>query len=710
MSNGEIWGQCVHALGWCAGRQSFFGVECPKLPVENLTSVGWWVVGLEVLNRRFVGSDLQLRQSVLYCVGMVSDAVSFDRSTAGHVERKVGYLRYAALLVLLLVIRLAELALAGRFSGTTWWWLFGVLSIAASGLTVLYARRSFPPVMVVLLAALAGGTAMMVVNSIPGMLIGLLIGLATAFDLSRRWLGLVCRLAAMTVVPGGVLGLAVGFVGSWSTLIRVPASDRPAASLIVMLLLIVLTALLSGMLSRWRTSGFGRVVLIATTMWLSALAAVPIGIEVDSRRRIRVARTMGLHVWSHPICFDSGFNLRFPWPHELLTKGLSNAASIHTEFGLTANQAAELTVFHDLESVYGGRRSHEDPATREQLSWEGLSDLDLESLSYATIVNSNLDDQGLMAFADCKNLLHLNLQGNPKITDRSLEILNNMPFLTYLDLSQSGVNGSGLRHLHPKTTLSHLVLAETAVVDGAIEQLSSIRTLVCLDLSDTRITGNELWRLQIDDPVASGIDTLRLSNSDFREENLEAIPCSTMLYLDGVSLTKSGVEDLVCRCAESPGIDTLSIRQTGLDDDSAVLLEHLDIHDLRIDATHLTVLSSPTFVYVQQLTLEYEIPEWLASGHTIEDLFQTYKSIRIEVDHLRRGRSFADPQLPISPEISLELRNIHVTRDMARLLMSEPCKLINVTIEGHDVEQTEFDGYEMPRFFPEEFSEPDSED
>lgn len=680
----------------------------PVGPVTSMASDGTRVCAR--LSRGNSPSYLQLRQFVLYVVGMIADALSSDSSSADEVAKKGSFSRYAALLALLFVIRLGELAFSGRFSGTTWWWSFGVLSIVASGLTVFYARRSFPPVMVVLLAALAGGTAMMVVNSIPGMLIGLFIGLATAFDWSRRWSWAACRLAAVTVIPGVLVGLAIGFAGSWSTLIRVAAPRRIVVSLFVVALSIVLTVLLSSVLSRWRRPGLGRAALFAATIWLSLLATVPVGIEFDTWRRVRVARTSGLHVWSHSIFYDSNFNFRFPWPHELLTKGLSNAANIHTEFGLTSSQAAELTVFHDLESVYGGRWRNEDPATRAQLSWDGLSDLDLESLSYATIVNSNLDDQGLRAFADCKNLLHFNLQGNPKITDQSLEILSNMPFLSYLDLSRSSVNGSGLRHLHPKTKLSHLLLAETAVVDASIEQLSSIRSLVLLDLSDTRITGSNLWRLQIDDPVASGINTLRLSNSDFREENLDAIPCGTMLYLDGVSLTKSGVEDLVCLCSESAGIGVLSIRQTGLDDDAAVLLEHLDIHDLRIDATHLTDGSSPAFVYVQQLTLEYEIAEWLASGRTLEDLFHTYKSIRIEVDRLRRGRSIADPRLPLGAEVSLELSNIHVTRDMAKLLMSEPCKLINATIEGHDVQQTEFDGYEMPRFFPEEFAEPDSEE
>jgi hypothetical protein len=88
------------------------------------------------------------------------------------------------------------------------------------------------------------------------------------------------------------------------------------------------------------------------------------------------------------------------------------------------------------------------PRDAFRLTWVGLPN------------NKQVTDAGLAAFAGCKSLVGLQLEGTT-VTDAGLLHLKDCTNLTGLDLTSTKVTDTGLTHLKDCTNLTYLRLADT---------------------------------------------------------------------------------------------------------------------------------------------------------------------------------------------------------------------------------------------------------
>lgn len=636
----------------------------------------------------------------------VEPAVGADETpSSSEVGRNNGspsrgnYLRYGIVLGAILATRPLELLFAGLLSESAWW-LYGlsVVSMFAAYFTVTASRKHFPIPMVILLAALAGGVVTLVVSSIPGMIFGAVVGVLTAIPVVNRYSKWAARHVMLTVVPGALVGLSIGFAGSLSTVIRVPAEQRLAVSLVIACVMAVIAWLLTRLFQRWRpVQSVSRFWLSYLLLFFSGMIAVPFGIQFDTDRRIRTLNGLELYVWD-----DRPAEYSLP---QFLTCGFTDVVSLRLEKKLTGGQAQYFAAFHDIHSLYS---AYSDSYRGEVEPLDGFAELSLRNLAFMTLQRGRIEDDELLALAESHGIQHLNLRGNPGITDRSLSVFKAMDRLSYIDLSETGVQGDGLKHLNPAAPLSHLFLARTGVTDEALDAIPNFQMLQYLDLAETRVTGKYLWKRQLPDQMLPGLATLVLSDSDFDERYIDEIPAVSQLYLDGIPLSEDAIESLVCRYLGTGGLFTLSICRTGIPDRAALLLKDLEISELNIDATNLTDKVCPAFLTVEKLQLSYDWEPWQQAGGTAEQLVEHYQQIRRELSFLRRRSAVNDPRIPPNPEVSVLIRDVDVTSENVRAIASlRDCRLLDATVNGEELLQKDFDADEMHRYFHEELREVD---
>jgi Leucine-rich repeat (LRR) protein len=83
----------------------------------------------------------------------------------------------------------------------------------------------------------------------------------------------------------------------------------------------------------------------------------------------------------------------------------------------------------------------------------------------------------------------------PEITDDTLFYLSGLKSLTYLDLSESYVTGSGLSHLSNLSSLAYLDLSGSDLTDTGLAHLSSLKSLRMLRLARLNLTDEGLSHL-----------------------------------------------------------------------------------------------------------------------------------------------------------------------------------------------------------------------
>jgi hypothetical protein len=178
------------------------------------------------------------------------------------------------------------------------------------------------------------------------------------------------------------------------------------------------------------------------------------------------------------------------------------------------------------------------------------------------------------------NLTHLRLG----LSDDQLQYLRPLVNLETLDLSFSGIEGTGLVHLSGCTKLKTLILSNTRLKDAALEHLLSLGSLERLDLSGTgitdealkhvaklprlkeldlevvRITGRGLSHLQ----GLTGLRRLDLSGnrslSDADMQHLTALTGLYQLHVDSIDLGAPGLAIL----ETMPGLQRLHCLNTKL--------------------------------------------------------------------------------------------------------------------------------------------------
>jgi uncharacterized protein (TIGR02996 family) len=202
-----------------------------------------------------------------------------------------------------------------------------------------------------------------------------------------------------------------------------------------------------------------------------------------------------------------------------------------TEDGMRLLAAAPLRSLH-LTALDAGTPDvwpfAEHPTLRElelsapRISRHGATALgSMPALRRLLLRGSTLDDRGAAELAPLAGRLRtLDLRKSKQITDAACEILVAFDWLTFLDLSSTGIGGAGVRRLSRLRQLEHLDLGYLDLDDddvGALASLSRLRslclawgqritdrtvetlvqlpTLERLDLAGTRITGDGLERL-----------------------------------------------------------------------------------------------------------------------------------------------------------------------------------------------------------------------
>jgi hypothetical protein len=105
------------------------------------------------------------------------------------------------------------------------------------------------------------------------------------------------------------------------------------------------------------------------------------------------------------------------------------------------------------------------------------------------LTDTPIDDAGLEAVANFRELESLYLQRVDKVTDAGLASISGLPKLASLSLNTSRITDAGLDRLHNLPSLSMLDLGQTAVTDAGVARFvdqGGLRRCMWLDLSGTQ--------------------------------------------------------------------------------------------------------------------------------------------------------------------------------------------------------------------------------
>jgi WD40 repeat protein len=168
---------------------------------------------------------------------------------------------------------------------------------------------------------------------------------------------------------------------------------------------------------------------------------------------------------------------------------LSLTPGSFTDRGLEGLMRMEL-----LESLEIAESEISDAGFGKLLAKEGLERL--------TVSNSLITGEGLFSLEDSGSLTNLTLSGCP-VSDRGLEaIVQRLPQLKILGLSQTEITDEGLRHLSQLEDLYQISLYKTKVTDAGLQHLGTLDRLAYLTLTDTEVSDEGLRHL-------TGLERLR---------------------------------------------------------------------------------------------------------------------------------------------------------------------------------------------------------
>lgn len=191
----------------------------------------------------------------------------------------------------------------------------------------------------------------------------------------------------------------------------------------------------------------------------------------------------------------------------------------------------------------------------------------------------------------------------PTVTDKTLERLNELPHLTYLQLVRTKVTSAGLVHLSNMTRLRELdVLDGPAIGDDGLQCLSGLVNLERLQLLKTSVTDNGLQHLR-------GLQRLRSLNldqttiTDAAMPHVALLPALMDLHLAGTHVGVNGMATL----SKANNLQHLDISGTKVTDscmpDIARLanLQSLAIH--YSDITDAGILRLATASHLKRLSV-----------------------------------------------------------------------------------------------------------
>ncbi len=129
------------------------------------------------------------------------------------------------------------------------------------------------------------------------------------------------------------------------------------------------------------------------------------------------------------------------------------------------------------------------------------------SLKKLDLHDTEITDEGLSHISGLKNLTHLSLQKNHKLTDQGLQVLNQFQNLVSVNLARLKISDTGIHFIRNNPNLEWLNISETAVTDQSVKYLKALRRMQNLFLHKSKITdegSNEIRTAFPDnDPIKS---------------------------------------------------------------------------------------------------------------------------------------------------------------------------------------------------------------
>ncbi|MGO9111271.1 MAG: hypothetical protein ACLP9L_18755 [Thermoguttaceae bacterium] len=234
---------------------------------------------------------------------------------------------------------------------------------------------------------------------------------------------------------------------------------------------------------------------------------------------------------------------------------------------MTANEPA----IERLESLGAELDDYRDPTGKEPIgqlyatlkNWRGSS-RDLELLGKIPKVSD----------------LFVNASNSP-LRDPDVERLAGLPALRVLDLSNTRITGTALRHLKGAKDLHQLWLRGTRIADADLDAIGELSRLSTLDISRTRVKGQlvaipeSVERLMLDQTLLEGLELVAGASR----------PALVDLRLDETPLTDTMLND-VEKC---PNLGILWLQWTRVTDRGLVAVGRLrKLYWLRLDGLDIT--------------------------------------------------------------------------------------------------------------------------
>lgn len=203
--------------------------------------------------------------------------------------------------------------------------------------------------------------------------------------------------------------------------------------------------------------------------------------------------------------------------------------------------------------------AHMPGLARLDLSLTRISDLGLRALRPAPSISDlnlsfaeQIGDEGASAVRNWKHLRRLNLRGT-KITDATLEMLENVQSLESLDVGFAQLTDVGTAHLAAMNNLRELSVGGNKLTENGLQFLRQLPHLTYLDLSGTQRTDSGLWSITLTSGAVEAIATV----SDLSELNL----AGTAITANGLKTLQSlaKLDRLTLRGAKRVGHDAVPV-------------------------------------------------------------------------------------------------------------------------------------------------------
>lgn len=119
----------------------------------------------------------------------------------------------------------------------------------------------------------------------------------------------------------------------------------------------------------------------------------------------------------------------------------------------------------------------------------------IDHIAALELRRTDVNEDDLVVLAGMKSLQFLDLSRNPSVTDAGIAALAGLENLRYLNLTNTGVTGTGLKGRADMGSLEQLKLKECPVTDESLTAIPRFPKLTLLHLGGTQVTDTGLMSL-----------------------------------------------------------------------------------------------------------------------------------------------------------------------------------------------------------------------